>query len=497
MYRNTERQMTIYDFILPFSGKLDSNNRWVKMADIIPWDEIEEKYSRGFSYTGKPAKPVRMALGALIIKERCGYSDEETVRQIIENPYLQYFLGLPEFTTEQPFDPSLMVWFRKRLNNKVLSEINELICGVNITMDSNTAPDDTDGDNDDGDNDDGDNPGNACGIDDGEDGADAAHGNEGILILDATCAPADIKFPTDLGLLNEAREKLEAMIDALHEARHVKRSKPRTYRKNARKDYLKVAKQKKPGAKKIRGAIRKQLGYVARDLKHVHEMIAEQGPGALTNKQQTELSVIQKLHEQQSSMFKRKVHRIADRIVSISQSHVRPIVRGKAKATTEFGAKLAISLADGYAYIEHLAWDNFNEGGTLKETVMRYKERRGHFPEAVLADKLYRTRENLKFCKENGIRLSGPKLGRPSKIPDKAYKRQEYEDARQRNAVEGKFGEGKRSYGLDRIMAKLKNTSESVISMQFIVMNLERKLRLLISHFTGWHFLRIILVFEH
>lgn len=480
--------MTIYDFILPFSGKLDASNRWVKMADIIPWDDIEEKYSKGFSYTGKPAKPVRMALGSLIIKERCGYSDEETVRQIMENPYLQYFIGLPEFTTDQPFDPSLMVLFRKRLNSKVLAEINELICGT-AKMADQEADDDVDDDND--------APGNSNVSEDCADTDGADQGNQGILILDATCAPADIKFPTDLGLLNEGREKLEEMIDALHEARDGQGVKPRTYRKKARKDYLKVAKQKQPSVKKIRVAIRKQLGYVARDLKHVHEMIAEQGPGALTNKQIAELPVIQDVYEQQNTMFKKKVHRIAERIVSISQPYVRPIVRGKAKAATEFGAKVAISLVDGYAFIEELDWNNFNEGGTLKESAFRYKQRSGRFPEAILADMLYRTRENLRFCKENGIRLTGPKLGRPTKIPDKAHKRQEYEDARQRNAVEGKFGEGKRSYGLDRIMAKLKITSESVISMQFIVMNLERKLRLLISHFTGWKFVRIILALEH
>ena len=178
-------------------------------------------------------------------------------------------------------------------------------------------------------------------------------------------------------------------------------------------------------------------------------------------------------------MYDLKEHRIKDRIVSISQPYVRPIVRGKAKAETDFGAKVSISLVNGYTFIERLSWHNFNEGPTLKEAVETYYSRFGYYPEVILADKLYRNRENLRYCQELGIRLSGPKLGRPSKQDKTAHKRQEYKDARERNAVEGKFGEGKRSYGLDRIMTRLKETSETVIALQFLVMNLERKLRVL------------------
>lgn len=109
--------MVIEDFVLPFEGKLDANNRWVKLAELIPWEQIEKEYADLFpSSTGTVAKPLRMALGALIIKERCGFTDRETVEQITENPYLQYFIGLEKYQIEPPFDPSLMVHFRKRLD---------------------------------------------------------------------------------------------------------------------------------------------------------------------------------------------------------------------------------------------------------------------------------------------------------------------------------------------------------------------------------------------
>ena len=153
-------------------------------------------------------------------------------------------------------------------------------------------------------------------------------------------------------------------------------------------------------------------------------------------------------------------------------------MRGKANAYCEFGAKVAISVVNGFSTIEKLSWDAFNEGNTLVASVEAYCQRYGHYPEAVLADKIYRTRENLAYCKELGIRLSGPKLGRPKQGLNVQEKRIERQDNRERNEVEGKFGEGKRRYGLNRIMARLKDTAESEIAMQFLVMNLQHRLRI-------------------
>lgn len=121
-----------------------------------------------------------------------------------------------------------------------------------------------------------------------------------------------------------------------------------------------------------------------------------------------------------------------DRIVSITQPHIRPIVRGKAKAATEFGAKVAISRVDGYMYVDELSWDPFNESVNLKQAAEDYKARFGYYPEAILADQIYRNRDNRAFCKKEGIRLSGPALGRP-KVGEVKYKeRTELQDMRKR-----------------------------------------------------------------
>ena len=489
MYRKPSPQMTIDDFILPFSGSLSAENRWAQLAKIIPWDEIEKEYAFMFpSDRGNVAKPVRMALGSLIIQARCGYTDRELVQQITENPYLQYFIGLKEYQLTKPFTANALVKFRKRFNSKRLAKINERIVFAEIENQATKKAVEVENNND---HDKGDQ--NGGGMVENQATVDKANEaepkpNQGTLILDATCTPADMRFPTDLGLLNEAREKLDEMIDTVHKATGKQTRRPRTYREKARRDYLLLSKQRSPRKNQIRQAIKKQLQYVRRNLSLLDQLLqsaSDQGLGCpLSPRKQRILTTIREVLKQQATMYKTRCHRISDRIVNLYQPHVRPIVRGKAGAAVEFGAKVAISLENGYSRIEMLSWNPYNEAGTLVETVERYKERNGYYPEAVLADRIYRNRDNLSYCKKYGIRLSGPKLGRPvtAALIKQAEKKIERQDARARNAVEGKFGEGKRKYGLARIFARLKETAECVITMQFLVMNLERKLRVLFVH---------------
>lgn len=170
------------------------------------------------------------------------------------------------------------------------------------------------------------------------------------------------------------------------------------------------------------------------------------------------------VYRQQQWMWENKEQRIDDRIVSINQPHIRPIVRRKAGINTEFGAKLSASCIDGYVFLHRISWDNYNESGDLKAQVEQFKNYTGHYPESVHADQIYRTRENRKFCKEKGIRISGPPLGRPPKNIDKEQKKQAQLDERLRNHIEGKFGQAKRGFSLAKVMAKLPETSMTAIA---------------------------------
>lgn len=197
----------------------------------------------------------------------------------------------------------------------------------------------------------------------------------------------------------------------------------------------------------------------------------EKGDGILKDKWQKRFEVIKELYEQQKYMYDNKIHSVPDRIVSISQPYIRPIVRGKAKAPVEFGAKLDISIDEhGYARLEKLEFDAYNESDVLISATERYKQRTGHYPKRILVDQIYRNRANLAFCKEKGIRVSGPALGRPKKNPT-VDKKQDYIDNVDRIEVERAFSLAKRKYGLGRIMTKLDTTTRSSIALSIITMN--------------------------
>ncbi len=472
MYRSTPPgQLSFENFYLPFGGKLSGENRWVKLAEWIPWEDFESEYAAQLSQgIGAPAKSFRMALGALIIKERLGTSDEETVEQIRENPYLQYFLGLSGYSDKAPFDASMMVYFRKRLNLELVGRINDQVVKGSKTpnVEQTSGP--------------------CAGKKNDEEGNEAALApNQGQLIVEASCAPADIRYPTDLNLF-EARAATEDIIDALYaQLKGRLNKKPRTYRHQARQAYVQVAKQRKASRKTIRKAIGKQLAYVRRNLAHIKALVADGASlSPLSPRLYRYLLVLHEVFRQQQWMYQQRQHRIDDRIVSLSQPHVRPIVRGKAGTPVEFGAKLSASCVEGQVFVDRLSWDNFNESGDLPQQIEAFRRRFGHYPESVHADQIYRTRNNRAYCRERGIRLSGPPLGRPVLHEQAQLRQQGLDDAKVRNQIEGKFGQGKRRFSLGRIMAKLAQTAESMIAITFLVMNLERLLRLFLFIFLGF-----------
>jgi transposase, IS5 family len=469
MYR-AKSQPNMPDFFLPFGGKLDSQNRWIKLASFVPWNMIEGEYEKNFASSGMgaPALTCRIALGSLIIKERLGLTDEQTAQNILENPYLQYFLGLHEYLRDSLFDPSMMVHFRKRITPEMLERVNQAIIDKARGIENDpphppqthVSPE-----------------GKAS--DETPAPAPTQDAPKGKLVIDATATPADITYPTDLKILNEAREKTERIIDKLHATMLDGGPKPRTYRQKARRDFLNVALSKKPRANKIRTAIGKQLRYIKRNLGHIHNML-DNGADlrALRGYWHKCLMVIHTVYEQQLEMYRNRHHRCKHRIVSISQPHVRPIVRGKVAQSVEFGAKISMSHVDGYVSLDRLSWEAYNESNDLVPQTQAFYRRYGHYPASIHADKIYQTRANRAWCKERNIRLTGKPLGRP-RAQTREEKRQQRQDEMERIVIEGKFGNVKRKGTLQRVMAKLANTSRTVIGVGIVVLNLDHWLRFL------------------
>jgi hypothetical protein len=306
--------------------------------------------------------------------------------------------------------------------------------------------------------------------------------NKGKLIVDATIAPSNIKYPTDLDLLNDSREISEKLIDKLY-LKGLFEHKPRTYRQKARQDFLNVIKKKRKSQKVLCKGIRKQLQYLRRNLTHLDQMLAvfKDQPDALSEREMELLEVIRKIYAQQKEMYINQRHTVKDRIVSIHQPYIRPMVRGKANAEVEFGAKISVSVVAGYVFLDRLKWDAYNENMDLVDQVNRYRQRFGYYPAVVIADGIYGTRDNRSYLEEHGIRFSGKKLGRPPKEISaiaREMERLRILEQGERNEVEGKIGTAKTRYGLGKVLARTKETSENWIAMALLSMNMATALRL-------------------
>ena len=476
-------QLSLVGFESPFTQHLNPSNRWVVLSKQIPWDTIASVYRKQLNneITGAGGINPRVAIGALFIKHICDLSDRETILQIQENIYMQYFIGFSSYSDEPVFDSSLFVDLRKRIGPGQLNEINERIMGIidankDSDVDTHNEPEDIQPkpENQSAQNI---TPGDI--IEKGEQDASMNKAtitttdvvplsNKGELLVDATACPQDIKFPTDLNLLNDAREKSEELIDVLYAkvSQWDEEDKPRTYRQIARKEYLKVAQKKHKTRKQIRKAIRKQLAYLNRNLKIIHRLLTHFKQIPYNKKDYKYLLVIQILYDQQKMMYDSKTHTVEHRIISIHQPHVRPIVRGKTNAYVEFGAKIQVSIMNGITFLEELSWEAFNEGTRLMSTIENYKRRFGCYPGKVMADKIYCNRENRAKLKQLGIELRAKPLGRPKLAVDNHVRPGE------RNPIEGKFGQAKTSYGMGRIKARLQQTSESWIASIVLVLNL-------------------------
>ena len=281
--RSQQPQMTIEDFLLPFGGKLSAANRWVKLAELMPWEMIEDIYAKKFKNEkpdGRRPVSARIAFGSLHIQASECFTDEKTVENISENPYLQYFLGLHEFQTEPLFDPSMMTYFRKRFTSEDISKINEELY-------LRTHPP--------------------------RDEPPHGGGNSGTLVLDATAAPADVRYPTDLSLLNECRENVEKLIDSVWDKGERSGHKNSYSRKQARKKYLRVAKQRKARKKAVKQAIAEQLDYVERGLRDIDKQLAVLPKDALTERQKSRLDTIREVASQQREHIEHPGESIKDR----------------------------------------------------------------------------------------------------------------------------------------------------------------------------------------
>jgi len=428
MYRSKDRKtQALFPELFPFGGSLDEGNRWLRIAALVPWEDLEAEYVKYYSDTGRPAKDAQLVLGLLMLKHMTKLSDREIVAEVLENPYMQAFCGFHSMVTEETVDPSTLTRVRKRLGPKFFRELEKRTYAVLV-----------------------------------ERGIIRAKG----MLVDATVFPEEIKFPTDVGLLNDVRRWLVKTIRKLG-------GKMRTRRRKAEQEYLKFAKSKRKTKKTIAKAKKAMLQYVRRNLRQLGEVL--QRAQDVAKAMGERYRVAKEIFRQQWEMYKKKTNRIGQRIVSLYRPYVRPVKTGKQAKETEFGAKGALTHVNGFLFLDHWKHEAFNESEYAAVHVAAYAERFGKLPPYFVADTKYGTRANRTDLEELRVRPSFKPLGRKSKEhgKDRWYRKKQKE----RNRIEGAFGNGKEHYGLSRVRYKGEETSEVWVRASILAMNLKTALK--------------------
>lgn len=386
MYKTEKEQQLTFDGFNQSCGmKLYPKDELIILTDQINEAAVEVEYSALFkSKRGRLAVSSCQALGALIIQKRMKLCDHNLVKEISRYVVYQYFIGLQAYQTKCLFNHGVMPAFRKRSGKDLFVRVNEV-----FLKDAKTKP--------------------AC-VNEKKD--PAANGNKGLMLLDTTCFPTNVRYPQDFSLLNGAREKPDGMIDLFHES-HSGKHLPRTYRRGLRKKYPAMTKSKRRTAKQTRAIVFVMPCTMKRNIAFVNALLS--AGGFLDKQWWKRLETIRKLYAQQKEMFDKNTHRVTDRIVRVSQPFIRPIVRDKVKTPVEFGAKYNVSVDEqGRTRLEHIAFNPYNESTILQSAVECYKQRTGHYPKRLLVDQVDQTKENRNFCEKYGIEMSGRKAVRPS-----------------------------------------------------------------------------------
>ena len=488
-------ELSLQLFRTPFDAALCPQNRWVRMADLVPWDEMATVFLRSMSVAeGRPSVDLRTVLGTLLVKHIENLSDERTIEYLQENIYAQYFVGLSSFQTEPVFVPHLFVTIRKRLGEQGSKAVNDMLIAQAHKLkvikhrarpSDQVPPPPSPPKQEAQQSDDEDNKAaevSSAKTNTGQASPSSPRRNRGTLIIDATVAPVGIAYPTDSRLLAECRRITEGLIDTLYMSdRSLWPTKPRTYRREAKRSEVDFSKKRRKTKRQIRRQVKKQAAYVARNVRTLHQMLdrleSEGKRVNWTHRQRRQFWIVQEVLRQQRAMLRDGRRRIDDRIVSVVQPHIRPIKRGKGGTkNTEFGPKINAGLTEGFVRADQIAFNAFNESEGLIDQVEGYRARFGYYPGRVLADKIYWTHANRKWLKARKIDIGGVPLGR-KRSQTKYQREKERRKNNQRSEVEGKFGEAKERYGMDRLYTRLPQTTLAEISLILLSINLVKLLR--------------------
>lgn len=433
MYRGKDRSENyLFKELMPFGGRLEEGNRWLKIKGMIPWGELETEYAKYFSDKGRPGLDGRLVIGLFLLKHMSNKSDREVICELQENVYWQAFCSFEGFVTSGQLNSSSLTKIRKRLGPKFVKALEDKTYRVLIERKIIRA--------------------------------------KGMLV-DATVMPEKIKYPNDIGLLNDVRQWV---VEQIKEISRKTGEKVRTYKRAAKKAYLNFAKKKQKTRELIERTKKQMLQFVRRNINQLGERIEELD---LLARQEVEarLEVARKIYEQQYYMYTEKVNRVEERIVSWFREYVRPIKRGKGGGKeVEFGPKVSLSHVDGFTFVDEFRHENYSEAKAeiVKKQIGKYEERFGVKPPSMTGDQLYGNRENRAMLKEQAVRSAFKPLGRKG---EESLRQEQYvkRKQRERNRIEGDIGNVKEHYGGHGIRYHYREGSEQWVRLGFLAKNLK------------------------
>ena len=440
--KNHQYSFTHDWFVVP---KLDENHELIKISKTIDWANLSDKLAQFYCPdNGRPTKPSRAKVGLLILKHLYRFSDDDVIDLIRRDLYAQYLCDVSFSEAIKFIHPASLVKFRKKIGLKGIKLIEEEVLNSLKR-------------------------------------AKLLKGRK--LASEATVVPSNIAYPTDVSLLEKARQKA---AQYLGKVKGLGAKTYRTYKRAAKKifvQYQKIRchtiKSRKKAQKQIRQFSQRNIRQLEEAVNNVKLSIKNTGLEAINSADKAKKQFIEKAQEfldtaskiltQQKDIY--QALPVKERIVSVHQPHIRPMVRGKYPVNVEFGPKILLNLKNNFLFLEHLSFNNTSDSQLLDTSLKGYKGRFGFFPTQLAADRGFWPKENRQLAENYNIKkIAIENKGKSSYLKGKPFRERL---RRLRCSIEAKISLAKRKYGLSRACYNIQNGEEIWVRLGLIAMNLK------------------------
>lgn len=402
-----------------------------RMQRSIPFKELASKIpSPPQNRSGRGRKPflkVEGGIALLVLKHYTCLSDEMLIDRLNTDWCMQYFCGV-QLNARRIKDKNLVSWWRcyvarhldiKELQGLLIRSWKPYMEQTHVTM------------------------------------------------MDATVYESNIRYPTDVKLLWESIVKVYQTIQGKRKLLKLRTSRS-NYHKH-KKNYLGYQRNRKKSKRQDKKVRKQLLKYLLRLLEGLQELQIRH-EFRLSDKERRLISHIKTIYGQQHELLYGNRENIKQRIVSLHKPHVRAIIRGKEIKPVEFGAKVHKVQVGGLSFIEHLSYENFNEGSRLKQSVAFHQKHFGKCSQ-LAADAIYATNENRRYCNSLTIATSFIPKGKQGKLQEQKAIMRSVLSAVRATVLEGSFGNEKNHYLLNKVKARTQATEIAWIFFGMLTAN--------------------------